>query len=75
MLWGVSVCFVFLPLYKLMLIFCNNSLLNVNSLLLGFLSVVLGHPILADLVRQTPQAATAAARHGGGCLHPHLYVS
>lgn len=49
-----------------MLILSINSLLKVNSLLLGFLSVVLGFLLLADLGSQAPQS------NEGHCLHPHF---
>lgn len=59
-------CFSSSP--QLMLILSINFLLEVNSLLLGFLSVVLGLLLilLADLESQTPQS------NGGHCLHPHF---
>lgn len=50
---------------QLMLILSINSMLKVNSLLLGFLSV-LGFLLLADLESQAPQS------NGGHCLHPHF---
>lgn len=52
---------------QLMLILSINSLLKVNSLLLGFLSVVLGFLLLlADLESQGLQS------NGVHCLHPHF---
>lgn len=61
-------CFSSSP--QLMLILSINSLLKVNSLLLGLLSVVLGFLLLlVDLVSQAPQS------NGGHCLHPHFCTS
>lgn len=58
-------CFSFFP--QLMLILSINSLLKVNSLLLGFLSVVLGFLLLLiDLESQALQ------NNGVHCLHHHF---
>lgn len=56
-------CFSFSP--QLMLILSINSLLKVNSLLLGFLSVVLGF-LLIDLESQALQ------NNGVHCLYHHF---
>lgn len=53
---------------QLMLILSINSLLKVNSLLLGFLSVVLGLLILADLASQAPHSSRARGTYFA-CIH------